>query len=128
MKLEEAQARSIRELAKQAELWIGSLRYGLNEERIKIDWLHDLNQLHQGHGLELFTSMGCNANKLIKNIIKKIKDLGYEVPEEIKNRLLLSEAFIPYEYEAPSLVYSIEHESNFIKIKAGNFYRLDDNL
>lgn len=90
---------SIRELAKQTELWAGSIRYGLNAEgfpsaTVKIGWLHELNQLHIGGGLAIYSSIGCDPVKLIKKIIKEIERLGHQPPEEIKNRLLLVEAFL----------------------------------
>jgi hypothetical protein len=86
-----------RELAKQTELWAGSIRYGLENAgvltNVRLDWLHELNQLHIGAGLALYLSMGCDAIELIKKIIKEIEELGHKPPEEIKNRLLLVEAF-----------------------------------
>ena len=60
---------------------------------MRLNWLHELNQLHIGAGLALYLSMGCDAIELIKKIIKEIEELGHKPPEEIKNRLLLVEAF-----------------------------------
>ena len=84
---------SVRELAKQVEYWIASLRYDLKDERVQISHFYEMSQFNLPNVVGAYASLGGDPIGNIKKAILHINELGYETPEEIKNRTTLVEAF-----------------------------------